>query len=356
MMRIRMPSYFRAFRCVGNACPDTCCRDWEVVLDRETAAFYRTVPGPLGDLLRAAITESDGEACLQLKEGFCPLLTPQGLCRIQLELGEAHLCRSCGLHPRFAEEYGALREWSLSLACPEAVRLLLSSPAPIQFLEEVTEEQVSGYHDLDPQLYFALCSARKTAIAMAQDRLAPWKLRLQRLLFFAEALQKKLDQHRIGQLDAVTHRFAAGRFPGTPAGGKPAGLLLQWLARLEAINGRWTELLDEALDWEVEPVEPAPDDAYEHLLVYYLYRYFLKAVTDRRLLPRVQLAAMAILSIRELERVCLQKTGRLTMEDRIDRIHRFSREVEHSAENLERLYGWFEGEAALSVNQLAAMV
>ena len=44
------------------------------------------------------------------------------------------------------------------------------------------------------------------------------------------------------------------------------------------------------------------------------------------------------------------------MEDRIDRIHRFSREVEHSAENLERLYGWFEGEAALSANQLAAMV
>lgn len=355
-MRIRMPSYFRAFRCVGGACPDTCCRDWEVVLDRETAAFYRTVPGSLGEQLRTAMTESDGEACLQLKDGLCPLLTPQGLCRIQLELGEAHLCRSCGLHPRFAEEYGALREWSLSLACPEAVRLLISSPVPIHFLEEVTEEPVSGYHNLDPRLYFALLSARKTAIAMAQDRSATWKQRLQRLLFFAEALQKKLDQHRIGQLDAVTQRFAAGRFPRGPEGGESAKPLLQWLSHLEAINGRWVELLAEALDWDAEPAEPAPDDAYEHLLVYYLYRYFLKAVTDRRLLPRVQLAAMAVLCIRELERVCLQKTGRLTMEDRIDRIHRFSREVEHSEENLERLYGWFEREAALSANQLASMV
>ena len=147
-MRERRPFYMTKFRCIGGDCPDTCCRDWEVVLDEESAAFYRTVPGELGDLLRASMTELDGEPCFYLKDGLCPLLNAQGLCRIQLELGEERLSRSCDLHPRFAEEYGSLREWVVSMACPEAARLLLSDPAPVTFVEEQTDEPVSGCNDL----------------------------------------------------------------------------------------------------------------------------------------------------------------------------------------------------------------
>ena len=32
-MVYRQPEYNRAFRCLGGACPDTCCRDWEIVVD-----------------------------------------------------------------------------------------------------------------------------------------------------------------------------------------------------------------------------------------------------------------------------------------------------------------------------------
>ena len=358
-----MPWYFEAFRCVGGDCPDTCCRDWEVVLDPETAAFYQTVPGSLGREIRAAMTQLDGEPCFFLRDGFCPMLDGRGLCRIQLELGEDRLSASCRQHPRFAEEYGALREWSLSMACPEAVRLLLSDLSPMGFVETVTGEPVAGYNDLDPRLFFSLQRARAAAISMAQDRAVPWQLRLSRLLEFGAALQRNLDQHRIARLDAVTDRFVGGRAPRLRPGTEPerARTVLSRLQALEPIDRRWPEMLEAALDRVPSPedrrrfaAETAPWDAhYEHLLVYYLFRYFLKTVVDRDVLPKLQLAAVGVLAVRELE-LAAWMAGHLDGEARVNVIHRFSRQVEHSGENMETLRQWFRADPAFSTAALEA--
>lgn len=362
-MRESRLSYMESFHCVGGDCPDTCCRDWEVVLDEETAAFYRTVPGPLGEDIRAAMTEVDGEACFFLRDGLCPMLNDRGLCRIQLELGEAHLSHSCDLHPRFAEEYGALREWCLSLACPEAVRLLLSDDAPLTISETVTPEPVTACNDLDPRLFFALTAARKVAFGLAQDRTVPWQTRIGRVLAFGVSLQKALNGHRLGRLDAITARFAAGRFPSLHTGVDPDAAIraLAWLERLEPINDRWPRLLSEALAIPVNADDrrrfseamTGRDHVWEHLFFYFLYRYFLKAVDDRRLLPRIQLAAFSVLSIRQmaLTRFC---AGGCTGDDLIDLIHRYSREVEHSEDNLSTLLTWFETEDFLTPAALTA--
>ena len=42
------PDYYQEFTCLGGACPDTCCAQWEVVVDDDTAALYVSVPGELG--------------------------------------------------------------------------------------------------------------------------------------------------------------------------------------------------------------------------------------------------------------------------------------------------------------------
>lgn len=362
-MKLRMLGPFSEFRCVGGDCPDTCCRDWEVVLDEETAAFYRGVEGPLGEEIRAAMQEMDGEPCFYLRDGLCPMLNEQGLCRIQLELGEEHLSHSCDLHPRFAEEYGALREWCLSLACPEAARLLLSSSAPLTISETVTSEPVTSCNDLDPRLFFSLTAARKTAFALVQDRSVPWQTRLGRLLAFGVSYQKALDHHRLSRLDSITDRYAAGRFPLLHPGTFPdgAGALLAQLLRLEPINQHWPQLLEDALS--VRPTEgdrlrfteatAAQDYVWEHLLFYFLYRYFLKAVEDRKLLPRIQLAAFSVLTVRQLvlHQFC---TGELNDDVAVDLIHRFSREVEHSEDNLQLLLERFETETTLSPKALTA--
>ena len=103
-MLIRVPDYYEAFHCLAGACPHTCCEKWEVVIDPETARRYGTVPGPLGERLRAAMgPDEDGDLCFRLDGGRCPFLDRENLCEIHRALGEAATSVTCREHPRLPE-------------------------------------------------------------------------------------------------------------------------------------------------------------------------------------------------------------------------------------------------------------
>ena len=67
-MVIRKPQYYESFRCAAGACPDSCCHQWEVQVDDDTARRYRALSGPLGDALRDALRTEDGQAFMTLRE------------------------------------------------------------------------------------------------------------------------------------------------------------------------------------------------------------------------------------------------------------------------------------------------
>lgn len=146
------PDFYPQFHCLAGDCPDTCCKDWEVVVDEDAMAFYRTVTGELGQRLKDAFSVQDGETCFRLgDDGKCVLLTEDGLCPLQAQFGEKGLCRICASHPRFLEEYGAVQEITLCVSCPEAARLLLEHPEPVSFLTQETHEAVTTPNALDPR-------------------------------------------------------------------------------------------------------------------------------------------------------------------------------------------------------------
>ena len=76
----------------------------------------------------------------------------------------------------------------------------------------------------------------------------------------------------------------------------------------------------------------------EQLLVYFLFTYFLGAVYDGEVYAKVQMAVYCTWMIRELWIAKWLKNGKnIDLEEMIDLVYRFSREVEHSDENLKRL-------------------
>ena len=127
-MTIYKPSYFDAFRCIAGACPDSCCKEWAVQVDEASAAYYRNLSGDLGDRLRQVLVEEDGDTILRIENGRCPMWRQDGLCRIQAELGEQALCKTCREFPRLTHDYGDFQELTLELSCPEAARMILSTP------------------------------------------------------------------------------------------------------------------------------------------------------------------------------------------------------------------------------------
>jgi len=130
-----------AFSCLAAACPDTCCRDWAVPIDRgdlETmkAALSATTSG--ADRLVHLIVigrpsrHTDAVARLQMDDrGACPLLEEDQRCSVHASAGEQALATACSVFPRTALAVGDQVEVGGSLGCPEVARLvLLADEAP----------------------------------------------------------------------------------------------------------------------------------------------------------------------------------------------------------------------------------
>ncbi len=139
-----------AFQCIGSSCEDTCCAGWNVQIDAPTIAKWSSSESTSHYKKHLRIVDSGNlvpqEAEIQLeKNGNCPFLDAEKLCKIQKENGHDYLSHVCRSFPRSRNSFFGMREESMSLACPEAARLILNAVEPIEigFKEEkVTQPDV----------------------------------------------------------------------------------------------------------------------------------------------------------------------------------------------------------------------
>ena len=324
-MITRIPDYFHNFRCLAGSCPDTCCGQWEIVVDENAKARYLAVKGPLGEQIRQALTVVDGEDCMALVNGKCPLLTEDGLCPIVTELGEDFLSTTCHTHPRFTEIYGGLQETMLSISCPEAARLLLKRQAPVRFVTEI-DTVLPEPDDLDADEFDMLLAARQTAFALVQDRSRPLADRLALLLCFAKRLQDNLEDLHICEAlcrfyDSESYRQRQLRRIRRKRKGGSLIRTRQLLNAMEHLSKDFPAALA-----DLECVDLAPYEIQlEHLAVYFLFRWWLKAACSDKIW---QQAAATVVSVLAVAGLC-KPIGDLTEAARL-----YSKEVEHSEENM----------------------
>lgn len=141
MENISAPSYYVNFSCIGAQCEDTCCSGWMVSIDSATYDKYNANTHPdLAPMFRLALKKNPDPSAdnhfgfLGMKpDGACHFLQDDKLCAIQKNLGAAALSTTCKLYPRYINQFGAQREHALGISCPEAARLILLNPEPIQF-------------------------------------------------------------------------------------------------------------------------------------------------------------------------------------------------------------------------------
>ncbi len=139
-MLIIEPDFYRDFSCTADLCRHSCCVGWEIDIDEDTARYYRSVTGAIGEKLRANITSGNSPHFLLSGEERCPFLQSDGLCELILQLGAGSLCEICREHPRFYNWLPGREERGLGLCCEEAVRLLLSGTGSLRLLYSGTRE------------------------------------------------------------------------------------------------------------------------------------------------------------------------------------------------------------------------
>lgn len=354
-MKLRQPTYNRLFRCLGGDCPDTCCRDWSIVMDEEFLADCANAPEPLRSAIADAKTvDDDGDPCFALnREGFCVLLTKEGLCPIHRDWGEEHLCAICAAHPRFTEEYGPLSETYLSISCPEAARLLMEAE---KFqLEESGQGTEPLFEGIDPALFRGLEEGRTKVLALLSERDCSLWRRLADVAAYADDLQDCLD---FGAYDSMA-QCQPERLEGEGSGRRIlTARLMEFCAGLDALRPAWPELLQrrsrELLgmkkDYDgacarFERACPGWEKHLTNLACYLVFRHWHKTVNDDGLYGRAALVGAACLLVYHLCLLQWLEQGSLFPAEEAAIWVAFSREIEHLEENLTDLIeGLFDNE------------
>ena len=310
-MLIKKPSYFDSFRCIAGQCPDSCCKEWDVLVDPDKAEFYRSLPGQLGDRLRQVLKDEDGDTYMMIENRRCPMWRADGLCRIQAELGEGALCKTCREFPRLTHDYGDFIEYGLELSCPEAARIILSTPSSAFITEEVSGGEAPEY---DAEIMEILLNSRENLHKILANSVHTPSETLAVMLMYGYHVQAALDGATIDKFDPEAALEESRQFATTAE----ATSFLDFFKDLEILTEKWPARL-------ASPA-PAAWSAYHLLLArYFVDRYWLQAVSDFDLVSRVKLAVISCIAIR------------LLGGDPVATAQLYSKEIENSIDNLETI-------------------
>ncbi len=305
------PVYFDSFRCIAAACPDSCCKEWDVQVDEASAVLYRNLSGPLGDRLREVLSAESGETVMTIIDGRCPMWRQDGLCRIQAELGENALCKTCREFPRLTHDYGDFLEQGLELSCPEAARIILDAVPSAPLSEELPDGQAPEY---DEDAMVVLKRTRAQVLELLSDPSRPVNEVLVLTLFYGMQAQSELDGADPYPFDPVSTLQDARNFAKS---GDLHGIFAFFLG-LELLTPQWEAMLR-------APSSSKWDPRHLAMARYLAERYWLQAVSDYDLYCRVKFIVIACLLVKELGGD-LYRTAQL-----------FSKEIENNVDNVEAI-------------------
>lgn len=383
-MKLRVPDYLKEFKCIASQCEDTCCAGWEVVIDEDSYKKYKKAKGEFGKRLRSEIIYREGENIFTLKGDNCAFLNENKMCDIYSNLGEDSLCYTCKMYPRHIEEFGNLREIGISLSCPEAARLILRHNKKVEFEVSEIQEEITSYNDIDALLFMNLLQCRKVIFHILQNPSIKLEHRISLVLKFTNEVQEGIDEDNLMGIKAVMEKYLDKNFIEGVISNldkyKGKGKVkynnmkefLKVFKELKHINPNDPLGLEKVLNcfWNSDNKEESyldkhkqfnqyyEDNLYkfENLLVYFVFRYFMKAVFDYDAVAKVNTAVASYLMIKELFVFRWTQNGELTEEDAVDIMHMYSKDIEHLEENIETLAEVFKTNPVFELEEFLIMV
>ena len=380
-MKILKPFYYDDFKCTANECIDNCCSNWKIEIDEKTYKKYKKLKGEWGKKINNNISRNRSNANylqygkINLKNNKCSLLSEDGLCTIHGSLGEDYLCNICRIYPRSISKYGEIYERNLSISCPEVARYIIRSKDKFSF--NLEDEKLS---DLDKdyivnnkyneKLYNILWDTRSLAMEIIQFKeIEVWK----RISFFNMLTDKV--QNIINEKQYDNYKEVLNNFGGQITSINVINSLdkisvisdvkvkfIQSALQVRANNGlnndkfisliiEYNELFDKNIDFknnveniikieeEFNTYLKEQENIIENLLIYLIYKYFMKALHTKDLNAEVN---NIILSYAMMKMLLLSRYNKnnkkLNEDDFVEVFYLFSRTVEHNLVFLPNIY------------------
>lgn len=348
-MIYRKQTDYDKFKCIADKCPKSCCIGWQIMIDEESLEKYKNHKGNFTDRFNSSVDYT--EECFYQHDTRCNMLNDNGLCDLQRTLGEEYLCDTCRLYPRHIEEYQDLREHLLSLSCPEVTRMVISPDYDFNMTEtkDSSYDDAEDFEDFDFLLFDQLEYAREKILKVACSKTLPLQERMSMVATMAYELQVLFDEGKVFMMsdlecDKIKTFDETGIIPDYDYMIKS----LDVLVGMEALESSWTNKIIETREyWKKHNSNSnewnsflLPDKElefiFEKIFKSLLYSYFCGSVYDGEIYARTMIA---VISTRWIMMI-LKATGK----DLAKTIYLYSREVEHSDDNVNTMIAYFEEE------------
>ena len=372
-MRYVKPYYYNDFKCIADKCPDTCCAGWQIVIDDETLEKYSNEKDEFSYRLKNSIDW--GEGVFFQNNGRCAMLNDNNLCDLVTAKGEVGLCRTCHMYPRHIEEFEGVREYSLSLSCPVAARIILEDTNKLVFDIEENDEidpLEEEFEDFDFFMYTQLEQARDVIYEIIQNRDLSVDMRMSYIMDMARKFQNAVDVQEVYRMEEIAEEYK-------PLEGKilqaseieqisdnirfeKVKSAYELFKELEVLRQDWPEIIEDLkknlYNGICEDYSKIRDEFYndfvkgisadrwgifkEQLLMFFVYTYFLGSVYDDLVYSKLALSTFSVCFIEEIiVSEWLKNNKQITLEKCIEISYRYAREVEHSDDNLNILEEMF---------------
>ncbi len=324
---------YESFECLADKCPDTCCSGWLIQIDEDSLEWYKDLEKEKPSLMANKIDWSEGCFCNR-ENGDCAFLMESGLCELQKTMGEEALCYTCDMYPRHVEEFPEVREYSLSVSCP-ANALALVKKKEFYRLTETEDEQEDNpedYEDFNELLFEHLLKCRRAIILILEMSDITFVEKSRLIIGTMCRIQDALDEGDWDAIDDILDDPMAGEDD------LKARDYQRILGNLEALDETFAAWMQQALDSEELGEQICDDFTMALLCEYFIYTYFCGAAYNGYVYA---LAREAIFFAKLINLLMAARKRELkhelSDEERAWVVYKFSRELEHSDENLNAL-------------------
>lgn len=376
-MKVLKPFYYDDFKCIAGDCIDNCCHaEWEISIDKKTYKKYRKLKGQWGNKINNNIGRIRSNISdlrygkIKLKDKGCSLLDEKGLCSIHAKLGVGYLCNICKVYPRNITKLGEIYERNLLMSCPEVARYLIKHKGDFYF--NMDEEKLSDLDkdyiinkNYDENLYNLLWDARSLTMEIIQFKeIEIWK-RIVFLKTFCNRVQKIINEsnyenykqllnnfrNEIINIDTIKSLDKISIVPDIKMSFIQS--ILQLRNNGEIKNEKYLNLIDEynemveknndsnlmiKIENEFSEFLNIYNYVLENLLVYLIYKYFMRALYTKNLEKEINnvIISYAVIKMLLLAR-WYKNNKKLEEKDFVEIFYLFSRAIEHTNKFLDRL-------------------
>ena len=339
-MKLRMPEYYKNFKCIANNCKDTCCAaGWEIDIDTDTINKYNKIDGELGEKIRKSISYTDKSCHFILnKDNSCPFLK-NGLCEIYIKLGKNSLCKICAEHPRYYEWFDGLKEGGIGLCCEEAAKIIIGNTKKFSTFDvEIPNENCDNY---SKKMLKYLQRAREKIINHLDTDSIDFNNRIRNIIWYGNIIQQNIDFDLLDDDDIVDVSWT------DESSDFNVSEIFEYIYNLEINDKKWIPYLQKCFENcnenlskldEFEKAFPEINTYFKNIATYFIWRYFIKGCFDGDVLSKVKLMGLSVFVIKCLLFSDWLQFHLINLDSCIRIAKKYSEEIEYCEENLIKFY------------------